>query len=103
MVHKTRSLVRTDSAGPTRLMISNSHDCRVVLLGFEPGQSLSCQTSSSTVILEVLEGTGRFCVDGVEEAVGPGDLAVCPPNAAHGITAGQESGLSVLIVIAPQP
>lgn len=103
MVHNTRSLVRTGSDGPTRLIISNSHDCRVLLLGFEPGQALETDTSSSTVVLEVLEGSGRFVIDGRETAVGVGDLAVCPPNAPHGIAAGPQGKLSVLVVIAPQP
>lgn len=92
--------------GPDRALnqlITDSDDARVVLFGLEPGQSIPAHSSSSTVLMQVVDGKGRFLVGEEERSVGPGDLAICPPNCLHAMFAGREGRMVVVAVMAPRP
>lgn len=84
----------------TRL-IHDSDDARIVVFGLLPGQVVPAHTSTSTVLMQVVSGQGRFGVGDVEQNVGPGEAAVCPPNVPHSMAA--ETEMIVLAVIAPRP
>lgn len=103
MFINTRDSARFDLRRPTTRIVSESQDCRVIIFGFEPGQAVPAHFSSSTVLIAVLEGRGRFQVGEQERSVSAGDLAVCPPHTEHSLTADSDSRLVVLAVIAPKP
>lgn len=88
---------------PITQLIHENQDCRVIVFGFEPGQAVPLHTSSSSVLMQVIEGQGRFTVGDEERPVGPNDLAFCPPNVPHALAAGADNRLIVVAVIAPRP
>jgi quercetin dioxygenase-like cupin family protein len=100
---KVSDAVRFDPNRPMTQLVSENHDGRVVVFGFEPGQAVEPHTSSSTVLMQVVSGNGRFQVGEEERTVGPGDLAICSPNVPHGLAAGLDGRLVVLVVITPRP
>jgi quercetin dioxygenase-like cupin family protein len=54
-------------------------------------------------ICYVLEGRGRFSLDGVEETLGPGEAVVARAGASHGIVNPGPDRLLVLVVVTPPP
>lgn len=85
----------------TQLLYENA-DARAVLFTLEPGQEVAPHTSTSTVILSVIQGRGTFSGANGEQTLGPGSLVTYAPNEPHGIKAGNER-LVFLAVIAPRP
>jgi quercetin dioxygenase-like cupin family protein len=74
------------------------HNGRALRWTLLPGQSVQPSTSPhSPVYLVVLQGTGYFAgEDGVEQKVGPNDMAVFAPNETHTARAEEEQ-----IVLSP--
>ena len=86
---------------PVSQMLLDSPDARLVVFGLEPGQEVPPHTSTSTVLMQALQGEGSFTVGAAEFPAAPGCLAVCRPNETHGMKA--KSRMVVLAVIAPRP
>lgn len=103
MFYTPATAARFDPNRPMTQLLSDSQDCRVIVLGLNPGQFVTPHSSSSTVLIQVLDGTGLIQVGDREQAVNAGELAVCPPNVSLSIRANDCSRLTVLAVIAPQP
>lgn len=103
MFVNARAAARFAPGGPIAQLVTENRDCRVIVFGFEPGQEIPAHTSSSTVLMQALEGRGRFRVGDQEQAVGPGDVAVCPPHVPHALVADPDSRLVALAFIAPTP
>ena len=51
----------------------------------------------------MIEGRGRFVLDGAEEVLGPGEAVVARAGASHGITNESDAPLVVLVVVTPPP
>lgn len=103
MFTNVRNVARFDPNRHIAQLLKDNHDCRVVVFGFEPGQTLPPHTSSSTVLMYVVEGAGRFQVGEEEQAVAVGDLAICPPSIPHALAADPDKRLVVMAIIAPRP
>ena len=89
---------------PATVVIHDSPDARVLVFRLGPGQRVPLHRSSSTVMLQVIEGTGMILGADGERAAGPGEVAVFAPNALHGMRAPSEGGeLILLATIAPRP
>ena len=54
-------------------------------------------------ICYVLEGCGRFSLDGAAETLGAGDAIVAKAGAEHGIANAGDVPLLVLVVVTPPP
>jgi quercetin dioxygenase-like cupin family protein len=100
-----RSAHQAVSANPNRpatAVIHDSPDARLVVFRLEPGQAVAPHTSTSAVVLQVLEGAGIISGDGVEESVAPGDTVSFEPSELHGMRALNER-FCLLATIAPRP
>lgn len=93
------------SANPTRpatMVVHDSPDARVVLFRIEPGQAVPPHTSPSTVLLNVVSGSGIVSGADGEREVRAGDIVAYAPNEPHGMRATSER-LVLAAVIAPRP
>ena len=69
-----------------------------------PGQSQKPHThADQDKIYYILEGRGRFSVDGREESASAGEAVVARAGAEHGLVNDGADPLLVLVVVAPPP
>lgn len=69
-----------------------------------PGQAQKPHThADQDKIYVVLEGRGRFQVDGAEETAGPGQAIVARAGSVHGLTNDGTEPLLILVVVTPPP
>ena len=73
----------------------------LTLFSFEKGEEISTHVSGGDAMVQVLEGTGCFTVDGKEYLVHPGDVLVMPANVPHAVSA-PEAFKWVLTVVFPE-
>ena len=93
------------SAQPTRpasAMVLDVPDARVVVFRIEPGQVVAPHTSTSTVLLSVLTGSGIVSGAEDERAVSMGDLIEYEVGELHGMRAIDEQ-LVIVAIITPRP
>jgi quercetin dioxygenase-like cupin family protein len=94
--------VSANSSRPATALIHDSADARVVLFRIEPGQKVAEHTSSSTVLLVVISGSGVVSGAAGESDVRTGDIIAYGVNELHGMRA-NEQPLVIAAVIAPRP
>ena len=87
---------------PATTLLHDSTDARVVIFRIDPGQEVPIHTSTSTVLLVVVSGTGTVAGSDAERRVGPGDIVAYDPSEPHGMRAGGEQ-LVIAAIIAPRP
>jgi quercetin dioxygenase-like cupin family protein len=76
----------------------------VGLNAFEPGQSHALHAHAGTdKVYHVLEGEGRFLLEGREIPMSAGDLLVAPEDVPHGVRNTGNGRLLVLAILAPAP
>ena len=73
----------------------------ITLFAFAQGEEISTHASEGDAMVTVLEGTGRFTVDGVPYTVGQGETLVMPAGKPHAVFA-QEAFKMLLVVVFPQ-
>lgn len=73
----------------------------VTLFAFDKGEEISTHASGGDALVSVLEGVGRFTVDGKEHSVKAGEALVMPAGKPHAVYA-QEAFKMLLTVIFPQ-
>ncbi len=72
--------------------------------GFEAGQSQAGHAhAGSDKVYYVLDGTGVFTVDDVEQQVGAGHAVFAPAGSMHAVRNPGPARLSVLVFMAPRP
>jgi quercetin dioxygenase-like cupin family protein len=102
----TRAAAReARAAQPNRPATALLHDvlaARLVIFRIAPGQAVPPHTSTSMVILTVLEGTGTVVGGTEERAVSVGDVIIYEPNELHGMRAADDT-LVLLATITPRP
>ena len=99
-----RAAAATRPDRPATAVLHDSPDARVVVFRLGPGQRVPPHRSPSTVLLQVLEGTGMISGEESERAAAPGEVAVFPPNALHGMRAPAEGDeLILMATITPRP
>ena len=72
----------------------------LTLFAFVKGEEISTHDSTGDAMVTVLEGTGRFTVDGVEHLVHAGEVLVMPAKKPHAVFA-PEAFKWMLTVIFP--
>jgi quercetin dioxygenase-like cupin family protein len=80
----------------------DSADARLVVFRIEAGQAVMPHTSTATVILSVIAGTGIVSGGSEEREVSAGDIVVFDPNELHGMRATDDT-LVIVATIAPRP
>lgn len=73
----------------------------VTLFAFDKGEEISSHKSDGDAMVTVLEGTGRFTVDGAQYLCGAGQTLVMPAGKPHAVY-GHEQFKMQLTVIFPQ-
>ena len=69
----------------------------MTLFSFEKGEEISTHAAGGDAMVIVLEGTGRFTVDGVEYLVSEGQSIIMPKDLPHAVY-GQERFKMLLLV-----
>lgn len=73
----------------------------ITLFAFDKGEEIGTHDSEGDAMVTVLEGTGRFTVDGREHLAGAGEALVMPAKKPHAVYA-QEAFKMLLVVVFPQ-
>jgi quercetin dioxygenase-like cupin family protein len=100
-----RDAVSPNPARPATAILHDSPDLRVVVFRIGPGQEVVPHRSLSTVMLNVLSGTGVLTGEigpVTETACAAGDAVTYAPSELHGMRAVDEE-LVVLATITPRP
>lgn len=84
----------------SKTLVQNS-SISVTLFAFEKGEEISTHDSDGDAMVTVLEGIGRFTIDGKEYLVKQGETLVMPAKKPHSVFA-EESFKMLLIVAFPQ-
>ena len=93
---------RADKMGKST--IYESQRLLVGVNAFEPGQSHALHAHvGMDKMYYVLEGEGRFLLEGEELPMTTGDLLVAPDGVPHGVNNTGQGRLLVLAVLAPAP
>ena len=87
---------------PSSQVLHDDPDARVVAFHLLPGQEVAAHRSPSTVLVQVVEGSGTFVGRDGEARLGVGDAAVYSPNEVHAIRA-SEGPLRFLAILTPRP
>lgn len=93
---------RRDAMGKSTLY--QSPRLLVGLNAFEPGQSHALHGHADMdKVYQVVEGEGRFLLEGRELPMQAGDLLVAPAGVPHGVRNTGSGRLLVLAILAPAP
>ena len=87
---------------PVTTLVHDAPGARLALFRIAPGQGVAPHTSTSTVVLSVVSGSGFVSGGDGERAVSAGTVVAYEPNELHGMRAADET-LVILAVIAPRP
>jgi len=81
----------------SRTLAQNEH-VSVTLFSFDKGEEISTHVSGGDAMVQVLEGTGRFTVDGDPHILHEGESIVMPAGIPHAVF-GEERFKMLLTVI----
>ena len=94
--------ISTNATRPATALMHDSADARVVIFRIEPGQQVAGHTSSSTVLLIVISGSGVVSGATGKSDVRAGDIVAYAVDEPHGMQANDETFV-LAAVIAPRP
>ena len=87
-----------------RVALSTTERSQLDLYCVAPGQSQRAHThDAQDKIYYVLEGAGRFSLDGADERLSAGEALVAPAGVEHGLVNDGTEPLLVLVVVSPPP
>ena len=78
--------------------LAQNNAVSLTLFSFEKGKEISTHASGGDAMVQVLEGTGRFTVDGVPHILQQGESIVMPAGIPHAVY-GEERFKMLLTVI----
>lgn len=97
-----RQAVSAQPSRPATALMHDVPDARVVVFRIEAGQEVAPHTSTSTVLLAIVEGSGTVSGASGESTVMAGDLVTYDAGELHGMKAGSEQ-LVLVAIITPRP
>jgi quercetin dioxygenase-like cupin family protein len=95
--------ISANATRPATALVHDSADARVVMFRIEPGQQVAEHTSSSTVLLVVISGSGIVSGATGNSDVRAGDIVAYAVDEPHGMRATTDEPLVLAAVIAPRP
>lgn len=98
-----RAAVAPGPDRPASALLYDEPDARLAVFRIAPGQAVPVHTSTSTVLLQVLEGRGLIGADGNEIECEQGDVVSFSPEERHGMRAAGDDTLLLLATITPRP
>ena len=81
--------------------LSQNKAVSITVFAFDKGTEISTHESTGDAMVQVLEGTGCFTVDGKEYLVHPGDVLARPSNVPYAVAA-PEAFKWLLTVVFPE-
>lgn len=81
----------------SRTLAQNDH-VSITLFAFDRGEEISTHASGGDAMVQVLEGTGRFTVNGVPHILHEGESIIMPAGIPHAVY-GEERFKMLLTVI----
>lgn len=87
---------------PSTQLLHDTEDLRVIAFALEPGQEVKPHRSTSTVLLQVIEGEGEFSGANGMMRVSAGDAVAYDRGELHGIRA-NAGRLRFLAIVTPRP
>ncbi len=97
-----RTAVAPPTPRPATVLMHDAPGARLVVFRIEPGQQVAPHTSTSTVILSIVSGSGIVLGAEGEREVRAGELVVYEPLELHGMRATDEQ-LVIAATITPRP
>lgn len=70
----------------------------ITLFAFSAGEEISTHSSDGDAMVLVLEGTGRFTVDGKVHTVSAGETLIMPAGKPHAVNAGSDFKMLLTVV-----
>ena len=87
-----------------KIALATTRRAQLDLYCLEPGQSQRTHThADQDKIYLVLEGRGRFSLDGADATLEAGEAIVAPAGAAHGVVNDSAGRLLLVVVVMPPP
>ena len=86
-VQSLAGLVNAEDGQIVSKTLAQNEAVSVTLFAFAKGEEISTHDSTGDAMVTVLEGTGRFTVDGVEHLVHAGEVLVMPAKKPHAVYA----------------
>lgn len=87
-----------------KIALATTSRTQLDLYCLEPGQTQKAHThTDQDKIYVVMEGRGRFSLDGAESTLEAGEAIVAPAGAAHGVVNDSTDRLLLLVVVTPPP
>ncbi|MGE5598213.1 MAG: cupin domain-containing protein [Bacteroidota bacterium] len=74
----------------------------VMRMALKPGEEVAPHLTPVDVLFYIESGSGRISIGREEEPVSAGDLVVSPKEIPHGLTAGPD-GMMLLVIKVPRP
>ena len=87
---------------PSSGIVHDEPNVRIIGFHLQAGQRIPPHRNGSTVIVQVIDGSGRFLGEQEEVTLGPGGTAVYEPRETHSIEA-VGGPLRFLAIITPAP
>lgn len=84
----------------SKTLVQNSA-ISITLFAFDKEEEISSHDSSGDAMVTVLEGTGKFIVDGVEYILNANETLIMPAKKPHAVYA-QDTFKMMLVVVFPQ-
>jgi quercetin dioxygenase-like cupin family protein len=87
-----------------KIALASTPRAQLDLYCLEPGQSQKVHAhDGQDKVYVVLEGRGRFTLDGAEQMLEPGEALVAAAGSQHGVTNDSAQRLLLLVFMAPPP
>ena len=78
-------LVDYEEGGVASLTLSQRPECKMTLFAIDEGEGMSSHAASGDALVYVLEGTGRFVLEGKPHDLKAGQALVMPAGAPHSV------------------
>jgi len=78
--------------------ISQNKYVSMTLFGFAKGEDIGAHDSTGDAFVYVIDGTGKFIVDGKEHIVNKGEFLIMPANKPHSVHAIEQFKMLLVVV-----
>ena len=95
------ALVNAEEGQVVSKTLAQNDALSITIFAFDKGEEIGTHGSTGDAMVTVLEGEGKFTVDGVEYFVSAGETLVMPANKPHSVFA-QEAFKMLLVVVFPK-
>ncbi|WP_097006098.1 cupin domain-containing protein [Lacrimispora amygdalina] len=97
-VLKLADLVEIQNGQIVSKTLVQNQSVSVTLFAFDQGEEISSHESNGDAMVTVLEGTGKFTVDGAEYILNEGETLVMPAKKPHAVYAQECFKMSLVVV-----